>query len=316
MGICRNPTSAANENNFIGAFYMENKENVELFEENFPKVIEFEVDNSFVKQLPAILSNVEKLKQFAEEQTAYDQKLILRSNEDFEQAKSRCADLNRVIRSLEEKRKDVKKAYNRPYEAFEVALKEVTAILTKAKDNLWQQVIQAEEKVKKEKEDELKEYWLNKNCQYRTWEQIFQKSWLNKTTKKSEIFKQLDQFASTVENDINLIKGLQSDFEISLINFYKRGATLGDVLQYNLQLKEEQRINESQREQQACKSKEKISSVVDVPSSIVEEEIMQSRDIQQDIYTIDFRVWATTEQLSLLKDFLKKNEIRYGKVTN
>ena len=118
------------------------------------RTVEFMVQGDFVKNLPQILSNVQEIKVWAEEQTRLDRSLILQTDEDFDNGRKRCATINKVIQSIEAKRKDVKKAYNEPYEIFEKSLKEVTTVLTEAKDNLWGQITQAENDAKARKEAE------------------------------------------------------------------------------------------------------------------------------------------------------------------
>lgn len=52
-----------------------------------PATIEFRVDDSFRDRLPAILSNVAALKEFAIQQTEIDRNLTLQTDSDFAQAK-------------------------------------------------------------------------------------------------------------------------------------------------------------------------------------------------------------------------------------
>ena len=86
--------------------------------------ISFEVKDDFVKQLPEILSNIEAVKDWAIATTQHDKTLILETDEDFENAKTRCADINRIIKAIDGKRKEVKDEYNKPFKVFEDKLKE------------------------------------------------------------------------------------------------------------------------------------------------------------------------------------------------
>lgn len=139
-----------------------------------PTPIDFVVLEDFRNNLPEIISNVKDLKAWAEEQTKLDRTLVLSSEEDVTEAKKRCAQINKVIAAIDGKRKEIKKEYMQPYQTFEAAVKECVAVLTTAKDNLWEQVkaIKAAEKAEVKTvsiafrvtctEDELKELkqWL------------------------------------------------------------------------------------------------------------------------------------------------------------
>lgn len=105
-----------------------------------PTQINFIVLEDFRNNLPEIISNVNDLKQWAEEQTKLDRTLVLNSDEDAAKAKERCAQINKVIAAIDGKRKSIKKEYMQPYQTFETAVKECVAVLTTAKDNLWEQV--------------------------------------------------------------------------------------------------------------------------------------------------------------------------------
>ena len=71
---------------------------------------------------------------------------------------------------------------------------------------------------------------------------------------------------------------------------------------------EERKRREAEREKA---EKEKVT--VSVAESL-QTEILEKAVIQEQVYTIDFRVTATKTQLDLLKNFLKESNITYGPV--
>ncbi|MBR2870700.1 MAG: DUF1351 domain-containing protein, partial [Clostridia bacterium] len=79
-----------------------------------PSSIEFTVQEDFINNLPQIISNVEQLAVWAKAQTEADKNLILTSDDDFDKAKKRCADIKKVVKSINDKRISVKKAYSQP----------------------------------------------------------------------------------------------------------------------------------------------------------------------------------------------------------
>lgn len=266
--------------------------------------MEFLVDGSFVQKLPEILSNVKELKAFAEEQTRLDRQLVLVTDDDFKAAQSRCADINRVITDIEGKRKQIKRAYMQPYDTLETALKEVTSILSTARENLWSQIQTAENAIKTEKEEKLRAYWENKHCEYRAWEQVFNPKWLNKTAKLKDVFGAMDDIEKQCESDIATIKSVcDAEVEKAAIYHYKQGATLNETLSYAMQYRAE-----LDREKEAGTSTETKEPEVEQPKTAMEEAP------NEETFAVDFRVYVTTGQLAELKKFLIAKGIRYGRV--
>ena len=181
--------------------------------------LEFVVNGDFAKQLPQILSNIEEIKQQIIERTEADRNLVLTTEEDFDKARKRCAELNKVVAAIDEKRKEVKKAYVKPYEQFEKALKDTTAVITEAKNNLWGQITAAEDTEKTRKEEQLKAHWEEQTTiekSYRTWDQIFRKEWLNKSYTVDKACVEIDEIIADINTDIGLIESLNSPFAPAL----------------------------------------------------------------------------------------------------
>lgn len=102
--------------------------------------ISFVVRDDFVRNLPQIITNIREITSWAQAQTESDRAMQLRTASDIEYAKRRCAQINKVIRAIDDKRKFVKNAYLQPYITFEDEVKTCILILSDAKNNLWTQV--------------------------------------------------------------------------------------------------------------------------------------------------------------------------------
>lgn len=276
-----------------------------------PSSIEFTVQEDFVKNLPQIISNVEQLGVWAKTQTEADKNLILTTDEDFEQAKKRCANINKVVKSIDDKRISVKKAYSQPIEIFEKKLKEVTNILNTARANLWSQITKAEEEKKKGLEYQYKSYYESKAeeygvLQYRTWKQIFNEKWLNKSSKVNTVLEEIEQIISTTRNELTAIKALSSEFELVLLERYAEGYSMTDIINYDCKLKTQKQAVETQKQE----VKENLQ-----PQSIKTEEPITQTPTQQneEVFETVFKVWTTKEQLVALGAYLRENGIKYGK---
>ena len=202
---------------------------------------------------------------------------------------------------------------------FEKKLKEVTAVLTEAKDNLWSQITAAEEKVKAEKENDFKRYFENhddyaKIKDYRGWEQIFDKTWLNKGKKYDTIFKEIDGKIKTVCDELVSISDLNSEFEPALLLKYKNGASLTEILSANRELKaQKEELERKKAEQQQAAVKQSIETpVIEQPQAQPKQ--AEVTDADEELITIDFRVVCTKTKLKTLGDYMKTNGIKYGRV--
>lgn len=273
---------------------------------NEKQALEFVVDESFIKRLPEIISNLEAIKGAIIERTETDRNLVLVTDEDFDKARKRCADLNKINAQIDEERKRVKKEYIKPYELFESKVKEVTGIITAAKENLWGQITAAENAVKERKENEYKAYYAEKGAfaaEYRTWEQIFNKSWLNKGYSADKVCKEIDEIISEIASDIDTIDNLNSEFAPALYEKYKSGATLKEVVAYNVALNASKNAVEQRKANTATTESQTEENAAD-----------ESVEPETGYIVKDFRVYCTKSQLDALKEFLILHKIKYGRV--
>ena len=277
-----------------------------------PQSMEFNVSEDFVNNLPTIISNVKQLGAWAKAQTEADKNLILSTDEDFDSAKKRCADIKKVIKSIEDKRISVKKAYNQPYEVFEKELKQVVGILNEARDNLWGQITKQEQDKKAELEKAYFEYYLktaqeNGVSQYRSWGQVFNEKWLNKSVKANTVIEEINQKIESIKNELTAIKALNSEFELVLLQRYADGYDMVDVINYDCRLRTQKQAVESQKQETKANTQ---------PQPIKKEETLkeETKTEDEEVFATDFRVWTTKSQLQALGLWLRDNGIKYGKI--
>ena len=281
-------------------------------EQHAPQSIEFTVQEDFINNLPKIVSNLEQVEAWAIAQTEQDRNLVLLTEEDFETAKERSAQLNKQIKLIEDKRKEIKKAYTQPYEVFEKASKRVTAVLTEARENLWSQVTKAEEEKKLVKQSKLRALWdsLNKEAigGYRTFEQIFNPKWLNKTVSVESAFEEMQELFKNQCSDITAIRSMKSEFEVSLIEHYKSGHSISEVISYNNRLQEAQKQAEIQKSWTSKGNTQPKEETANLPQK------NSSNNENEEVLYIEFWVEGTTEQISELGRYIREHGLRYGRV--
>ena len=280
-------------------------------QEHIPQSIEFTVQEDFVNNLPQIVSNLAQIKAWAIQQTEEDRTAVLLTDEDFDNARERCAKLNKIIKLIEDKRKEVKKAYNQPYEIFEKATKEVTAVLSEARENKWSQITKAEEEAKEKKKQRLREYWEKLNSEaiggYRTFEQIFDSKWLNKGMKIETACAEMDKIFESTLADIDAIRSLNSEFQVSLIEHYKAGHGISEVIAYNNRLNAQKQA-EIERGKDIQPNTQPMAKI---------EELHENNDPTEEteeIRRVEFWVEGTPDKIKALGQYIRDNGLKYGRI--
>ena len=266
-----------------------------------------ELKLSEIKPVP-VTFNYEELKKEVAERTAPYKGLIVEEDA-IPVAKTDLANLRKLEKAIDDRRKAVKKEFNAPYMEFEAKIKDILADIQDAEQNIDSQVKAFEKRVEDEKLAQIKKFFelafgeLTKDVRFET---IYNPKWLNKGYKMADIEEEIAAAANKLHVDIEYVKGFKSNHEISLLNTLFYSLDLGEVIkQYNV-------LNELE-EREKAKVQEK-QEVVETPPAPVIEEPEFIVDTPKPVQEIAFRVWVTPEQKTALRNFLISNKIKYGSV--
>lgn len=198
----------------------------------FPKVIEF---------------NFKELKQEITEKAALYKNMVY-TDDTIKEAKVDKATLNKFIKVLEDKRKDVKKECLQPYEEFEKQIKELVAIVDEPVKLIDQQVKSYEEKKKADKLEKIKEFWESTtHPDWLTCKAIFDQKWLNATTSMKKIHEAITERLEQVALDLNTLESLP-EFAFEAVETYK------NTLDVNKAIAEGQRLADIQKRKQEAEA--------------------------------------------------------------
>lgn len=261
---------------------------------------------------PIDLNYSELKKEIAEKTKPY--KGLIVTEDAIPVAKSDLANLRKLEKAIDDRRKAVKKEYNAPYMEFEAKIKDILADVQEAEANIDTQVKAFEKKVDDEKYAQIRKFFelsFNGFLDDVRFETIYNPKWLNKGCKMADIEEEIAAAANRLHADIEVVKGLKSPHEISLLNTLFYSLDLGEVLkQHNtLMALEERRKAEEQAKQEVVTEEEKTNPT---PAQQPTEQFVV--DTPAPLQVIDFRVWVNDEQKAALKHFLVSNGIRYGSV--
>lgn len=268
--------------------------------------------------------NNQELKQEIAAKMADYENLVF-TEETIKDAKKDRANLNKLKTAFEDERKRIKKLYLDPYNKFETQIKEVIALIEEPISLIDRQIKEVEENKKLQKKSEIEKMFSEMGFQpFVTLEKIWDPKWLNATVSLSSIETKMKEIMFEIGNDVHTIKYLpEFSFEameeykqsLSLVQAINEGQRLAEIQKRKVAQEEERRRREEERaatEEAEKKAVEKalaeaVAEEMEAPAKPVEV-------IQEPVYTLDFRVTATKEQLDLLKGFLRQNNITYGPV--
>lgn len=259
-----------------------------------------------VEQLPKIKQQLQVISDEVDKKIKYAMSLEC-TEESVKEVKNVRAELNKIKTVLEEKRKKVKSAVLQPYEEFEGIYNDlVKSKLQMADDTLKNEIDEIEDKQKKEKETELREF-VEEHCRANNIHVDFDIIGLNITLSASmkSLKEQAKTFIEKVAADLKLIEMEEYSDEI-LLEYNKcfdyvlaKTTVLGRHKELEeIKAQQEQRLNVDKQEEQII---EKVEEAVEITAPV---EI-------EDAETYQFEVKATKEQIKKLIEFMKELGVEY-----
>ena len=153
----------------------------------------------------------------------------------IKEAKNDRTYLNGLKNEIEERRKAVKREYNKPLAAFEQRCKEITSIIDGASDGIKAQLDQAEEDRKSRARAKLKEHYetfAELLAPVVPYERLHDDKWLNKSFGEVKAKKALEEKVSAVARDWDTLKvqrGSMAHYEVAERELF-RTLDLGSAL--------------------------------------------------------------------------------------
>lgn len=281
------------------------------------------------EELELIVSPIDKIKEIT---VNYDQlknalgnrlqgyKNMKYSEEEIDLAKKDRATLNKLDTAIKGKITEIRKELLDPFTTAESELKELSSMVKEASNCIDEQVKNYETKAQEEKKAQIKAQWDTLQSPYKDlidFDSIFNPRWLNKTYKKKNIEEDLNHIIVKATEDMSVIDAQIKDETIKkqVQDYYFRNINNPSIL--GNALTEAQRIIENNKKLETLTPR----AIADVNESHVinkeqyeEIENFLKQGEEQELKQIDFRVWCTKEQALMIREFLIKNNIKYGGV--
>ena len=270
-----------------------------------------------VKQLPQIEEHLKELSTEIDKKVESAKSLVC-TEENVKAIKQVRADLNKEFKEVEAQRKAVKEQILAPYMQFEEVYKTYISEKYKSADiDLKQKIDSTENELKKQKEQEIKDYFEEyktaNNIDFVTYEQT--KINVTLTASKKSLKEQAKVFIDKIKDDLQLIETQECKEEI-LVEYKQNlnvSRAIQEVANRHKLLEEEKRKQEekvvtivsNENHEITKESHEQLEQVFNKPLERPEEQK------QEPILTLKFTVKGTRTKLKELKKFLEDGGYDY-----
>lgn len=267
------------------------------------KIINPHDDSGF---LQSIEFNFDELKTELTQRLEKYQNLIF-TEDAVKEAKETKAGLNKFKEAIETRRKEIKKLCLKPYDEFENKVKELTKLIDEPINTINSQIQTFEEKRITQKTEGIKEIYNSIFEGYTDiipFEKVFIEQWKNATFKLTKIRVELQVMFDQITGELKTINemNLSENIALQVKDVYLRSFNFAQAIQ------EKTRLEELQKKLQKQEEVQKADNTLEVPlDTPVKDETPEIK-----IYERKFWVKGTAEQLRVLGQYMKENNIEYG----
>lgn len=250
------------------------------------------------------------------------------TDETIKNAKADRAKLNKFNDALRAKRTEIRKKLLEPDELFGEQVNELISIVNVAAKNIDDQVKGYEKRQRDEKTAKVHEFYednIGDLAPYLPFERVFRSEYANQSTTMKSIKEGILGMIQRVSEGLAILNEVESKFAGDMKEEFLRSYDIGAAMQLRNRLEaEEQRRAEYEAEQQRKKAERDAARKAETarvmqagqtaPATQVKTVEEVTQQAEEPIYSVDFRVYGTKEQLGYLKKFLKDNGFRYEPV--
>lgn len=272
------------------------------------------------QSMPLVDWNYEAVKQWVQSGLeAYKGRVY--TDDSIGQAKADRANLNKLSKALDGKRKEIKAMYLEPYNLFEQQAKELTTMVAQQSKEIDVQIKAYDERRKGEKLEKIKaELYapaIGDLAELVPYEKLHDPKWLNVTAAMSTIASELSEKIDSISAGLAAIGNLAlpEDVAAQVKGVFLECGNLSEaIIAKDKIMDERERLERYQAAQEAAGSNEALGCENTLPQEKKAAEVNLADESEVEAMQIDFRVWVTRPQMLALREFLMNNNIEYGKV--
>lgn len=179
---------------------------------------------------------------------------VVYTEDNMKQAKADRAELNKLTKAIEERRKMVKKIINEPYEVFEAELKEILALIQEPVGIIDRQVKAFEDQQKEEKKKSIQKSYdevIGDLAEVLPFERVFDIRYFNQTYKLATAQAEVKAKVEKVRTDLETIDSLESKYKLNAKDVYIKTLDLSKALAENKRLSDLEEKLEAEKRRKA-----------------------------------------------------------------
>lgn len=289
--------------------------------------LEMRMTTDLATAIPAEIGfNFDELKTELTERLHHYNHLVV-TEDTIQEGKEDRANLRKLRDAIETRRKEIKRQCEQPYKAFEVRVKELTALIDAPIAAIDSQVKAFEEQQRQQKLTEIEAIYAevvpDNLKEIIPLQKILDPTWLNKTTSLKKVREAIDNLAKRTNVDMVLIDGVNPKFMAAVRKKYIDTLDITTALNYQDELlaaEEQFRQQEEarqQREAQRAAWANQAPKAAEMPPVTAQEPVREPAPIpRQDTRLHDLKLAfrLTQSQATALKQFLIENNIQFQKI--
>lgn len=216
--------------------------------------IQFEITTDLAPYTGAnIQTNKEAVKAYLTDLTAPYATMIVAEDE-IALAKKDLASLRKIVTSIEDQRKAVKKAWMKPYDSYEADCKELVGVVNEAIGNIDGQLKDYDRRKKEEKRERLNALFDENSADvadYISFEDVFDSKWLNASFSEIDAANSIVSQIEDIRDGLDAIRGMESPYEAAMLSEYAKSHNLSKAMAEGKRLEAIQKAEEERKAREA-----------------------------------------------------------------
>lgn len=244
------------------------------------------------------------------------------SEDNIKEAKNDRANLNRLKAAIDAERKNMKAICLKPYEEFEAKVKELTGMIDAPVLAIDSQIKKFDNAKREAKRAEYEAFYnkvAGDLANIVPFGQIFEERWTNSSVSAKAVQDVIKNKVEKINQDLQTIDAFGGDMTIACKSIYLKTLNLNDALAEKTRIDDlnrklqEASLKEAEKELQAQPVEQVEQPVAEpVPAPVASPLPVENEEpVQPELYELTFKVVVTREQLTMLRSFLKNNNIKY-----
>lgn len=234
---------------------------------------------------------------------------IVYTEETVKTAKNDRAELNNLVKVIDERRKKVKEVINQPYAEFEKELKEITDLIKKQSAEIDEQVKVFEAAEKEEKKAKIMEAYekaIGNLAEILPFSKVFDQRYLNKTCKLASAIAEVQKKIEQVKTDLETIESVCGKYKLNAKDVYVRTLDLSKAMAEEKRLKDLEEKLEAERiqKEKAAEERRKAEEARKAEAERIRKEEEQ-KEIERQKKAEEERITAEAEKKQSVPEMLQ-----------